>query len=85
MQTTCNYLSLFFHGLFPEPAYPWVGRVAVGATILLSSVVPGAAVSFFLEFLGVSKGTHMLGRRHAVLSAVRLGIIELDPSPTPPG
>jgi signal transduction histidine kinase len=64
------YLSLFIHGIFPEPAYPWVGRVAVGATILVASVVPGTAVAFFLEFLGVSKGTHVLGRRLAVLSAV---------------
>jgi two-component system, NtrC family, sensor histidine kinase HydH len=62
------YLSLFFHGLFPGPG--WVSRVAVGATILVASVVPGTAVAFFLEFLGVSKGTHMLGRRLALLSAV---------------
>jgi len=64
------YLSIFLHGLFSGPAYPWVGRVAVGATILLASVVPGTAVAFFLEFLGVSKGTYMLGRRLAALSAV---------------
>ena len=57
------YLSLFIHGVFPQPTYPWVTRVAVGATILVASVVPGTAVAFFLEFLGVSKGTHLLGRR----------------------
>ncbi|WP_257446816.1 sensor histidine kinase [Archangium lipolyticum] len=64
------YLSSFFHSLFGGAEYPWVSRVAVGATILLASLVPGAAVAFFLEFLGVSKGTHLLGRRLAVLSAV---------------
>jgi signal transduction histidine kinase len=62
------YLALFFAALFPGPG--WVARIAVGATILLASVVPGTAVAFFLEFLGVSKGTHMLGRRLAVLSGV---------------
>jgi signal transduction histidine kinase len=64
------YLSSFFHSLFARTEYPWVSRVTVGATILLASLVPGAAVAFFLEFLGVSKGTHLLGRRLAVLSAV---------------
>jgi two-component system, NtrC family, sensor histidine kinase HydH len=64
------YLSSFFHSLFASAEYPWVARVAVGATILLASLVPGAAAAFFLEFLGVSKGTHLLGRRLAVLSAV---------------
>jgi signal transduction histidine kinase len=64
------YLSSFFHTLFAGGEYPWVSRVAVGTTILLASLVPGAAVAFFLEFLGVSKGTHLLGRRLAVLSAV---------------
>ncbi|MDY7230625.1 ATP-binding protein [Hyalangium rubrum] len=64
------YLSLFFTGIFPSPTYPWVARVAVGLTILLASAVPFTAVAFFLEFLGVSKGTYMLGRRLALLSAV---------------
>jgi signal transduction histidine kinase len=64
------YLSSFFHSLFARTEYPWVSRVTVGATILLASLVPGAAVAFFLEFLGVSKGTHLLGRRLAFLSAV---------------
>ncbi len=64
------YLSLFLYGVFPASAYPWVARGAVGTTILLSSLVPGTAVAFFLEFLGVSKGTHLLGRRLALLSAV---------------
>jgi len=64
------YLALFFHSIFPAPDYPWVSRVAVGATLLLASLIPGAAVSFFLEFLGVSKGTHLVGRRLAVLSAI---------------
>jgi signal transduction histidine kinase len=65
------YLSSFFHSLFATTApASWLERVAVGATIVLASLVPGAAVSFFLEFLGVSKGTHQLGRRLAVLSTV---------------
>ena len=62
------YLALFFAGIFPEPG--WVSRTAVGATILLASVVPLTAVSFFLEFLGVTKETHVLGRRLALLSGV---------------
>jgi two-component system sensor histidine kinase HydH len=60
------YLALFFAGIFPEPG--WVSRIAVGATILSASLVPGAAVAFFLEFLGVPKGTY--GRRLALLSAL---------------
>ncbi|MFY0575789.1 hypothetical protein ACN28S_16785 [Cystobacter fuscus] len=64
------YLSTFIHDFFATGNYPWVTRVAVGATILLASLVPGAAVAFFLEFLGVSQGTHLLGRRLAFLSAV---------------
>src|SRR3954447_3378583 len=62
------YLAFFFAAIFPEPG--WVSRIAVGATILVASLVPGAAVAFFLEFLGVSKGTYMLGRRLALLSSV---------------
>jgi signal transduction histidine kinase len=62
------YLAFFFAGIFPEPG--WVSRTAVGATILVASVVPLAAVSFFLEFLAVSKETHVLGRRLALLSGV---------------
>ncbi|WP_415835450.1 ATP-binding protein, partial [Corallococcus soli] len=64
------YLSLFFHSIFPSQDYPWVSRIALGSTVLVVSLVPGAAVSFFLEFLGVSKGTHLVGRRLALLSAV---------------
>ncbi len=64
------YLSLFFHSIFPSDGYPWASRTALGVTILLASLVPGAAVAFFLEFLGVSKGTHLAGRRLAILSAV---------------
>ncbi|MCY1041968.1 ATP-binding protein [Corallococcus sp. bb12-1] len=64
------YLSLFFHSIFPAQDYPWVSRIALGATVLIVSLVPGAAVAFFLEFLGVSKGTHLVGRRLALLSAV---------------
>lgn len=64
------YLSLFFHSIFPAQDYPWVSRIALGASIAVVSLVPGAAVSFFLEFLGVSKGAHLVGRRLALLSAV---------------
>ncbi|MFP2924061.1 ATP-binding protein [Pyxidicoccus sp. 3LG] len=64
------YLSLFFHSIFPAEAYPWASRISLGTTVLLASLVPGAAVAFFLEFLGVSKGTHSVGRRLAVLSGV---------------
>ncbi|WP_224366695.1 sensor histidine kinase [Hyalangium versicolor] len=62
------YLALFLAAIFPEPG--WVSRIAVGATILLASLVPGTAISFFLEFLGVSKGANMLGRRLGLLSSV---------------
>ncbi|NPC53593.1 GAF domain-containing protein, partial [Corallococcus exiguus] len=64
------YLSLFFHSIFPSQDYPWVSRIALGATVLAVSLVPGAAVAFFLEFLGVSKGAHQVGRRLALLSGV---------------
>ncbi|RKH96870.1 histidine kinase, partial [Corallococcus sp. AB030] len=64
------YLSLFFHSIFPPQDYPWVSRIALGATVLAVSLVPGAAVAFFLEFLGVSKGAHQVGRRLALLSGV---------------
>ncbi|WP_164021104.1 ATP-binding protein [Pyxidicoccus trucidator] len=64
------YLSLFFHSIFPAVDYPWASRISLGTTVLLASLVPGAAVAFFLEFLGVSKGTHLVGRRLALLSAV---------------
>ncbi|QAT84616.1 sensor histidine kinase [Corallococcus coralloides] len=64
------YLSLFFHSIFPSHDYPWVSRIALGATVLAVSLVPGAAVAFFLEFLGVSKGAHQVGRRLALLSGV---------------
>jgi signal transduction histidine kinase len=64
------YLSLFFHSIFPAVDYPWASRISLGATVLVASLVPGAAVAFFLEFLGVSQGTHQIGRRLAILSAV---------------
>ena len=35
----------FFRTLLPEATFPWVGRVAVGATLLLGSLVPVAAVA----------------------------------------
>ncbi|MBZ4374190.1 ATP-binding protein [Corallococcus sp. AS-1-6] len=64
------YLSLFFHSIFPPQDYPWVSRIALGATVAVVSLVPGAAVAFFLEFLGVGKGAHQAGRRLALLSGV---------------
>ena len=73
------YLSLFFHSIFPAGDYPWASRIALGTTILLASLVPGSAVAFFLEFLGVSKGTHLVGRRLAVLSAVLGLAVALTP------
>jgi len=71
------YLALFFASIFPEAG--WVSRTAVGATILLASVVPLAAVSFFLEFLGVTKETHVLGRRLALLSGVFGLVVAVTP------
>lgn len=63
------YLASFFHHLFSATeAFPWVARVALGSTILMASLVPGAAAAFFLEFLGVGKALNLLGRRLAVLS-----------------
>ncbi|MBN8226889.1 GAF domain-containing protein [Corallococcus macrosporus] len=64
------YLSLFFHSIFPAQDYRWVSRIALGATVFSVSLVPGAAVAFFLEFLGVGKGAHQVGRRLALLSGV---------------
>lgn len=79
------YLSLFFHSVFPAGDYPWTSRIFVGATILVGSLVPGAAVAFFLEFLGVSKGTNLVGRRLALLSAVLGLTVAVTPWPTSSG
>ncbi|HEX4620744.1 MAG TPA: ATP-binding protein [Myxococcaceae bacterium] len=65
------YLAHFLHSLFaPGTAWGWLLRITVGATIILGALVPSAALSFFLEFLGVSPNALRSGRRVALLSAV---------------
>ncbi|MDC0707247.1 ATP-binding protein [Stigmatella sp. ncwal1] len=64
------YLASFVYSVVSPTESPWASRIAVGATLFLLSMVPGSAVGFFLEFLSVSKSTHVLGRRLSLLSAV---------------
>ena len=54
----------------PPTAYPWVPRIAVGASSSWARWCPSAALAFFLEFLGVSPSATRYGRRLALLSAV---------------
>ncbi|MBF5044052.1 histidine kinase [Aggregicoccus sp. 17bor-14] len=73
------YLATFFRRVFPEGGYPWGSRISVGAALLLGSLIPAAAVAFFLEFLGVRKGPARLGRRLGLLS----GLLGLAVAVTP--
>src|SRR5687767_13138313 len=61
------FLFEFFRGV-AVPA-TWGDRLSLGGTLVLGALVPSAALSFFLEFLGVSPGAHRNGRRVAWLSA----------------
>src|ERR1043165_5339922 len=64
------YLAHFFEHLSSDASSVWLHRAAVGGTLILGAVVPSAALSFFLEFLGVSPRSARYGRRVALLSVV---------------
>jgi signal transduction histidine kinase len=63
------YLSRFVGALVtPAAGYPWLTRVASGAIIIFAALVPSFALSFFLEFLGVSPALHQIGRSFSLLT-----------------
>ncbi|HVE85209.1 MAG TPA: histidine kinase dimerization/phospho-acceptor domain-containing protein, partial [Myxococcales bacterium] len=64
------YLAHFFEHLFDAASAPWRNRISLGGTLILGALVPSAALSFFLEFLGVSPRSSRYGRRVALVSAV---------------
>src|SRR5262249_14931507 len=65
------YLAQFSHTLLETATrLPWLGRTALGASLILGALVPSAALAFFLEFLGVSPNTLRRGRRIALLSGI---------------
>src|SRR5689334_17805589 len=66
------YLAHFVHMLLESHAASswWVLRIALGAKLISGALVPSTALSFFLEFLGVSPSAHRKGRRIAWLSGL---------------
>lgn len=67
------YLARFVDGLVGAPDGSMTGRVLLGVTIVLGSVVPSTALSFFLEFLNYSPRTARKGRKASLLS-ILLGL-----------
>ncbi len=59
----------FLEGLFPEDSGA-VGRVVLGATIVVGSIVPSTALSFFLEFLNFSPRAARFGQRMSLISVL---------------
>src|SRR6478752_3629358 len=58
------YLAQFFHSLLSgATGWPWATRVADSATIVVGALVPSFALSFFLEFLNVSRRSQRWGDR----------------------
>src|SRR5690606_21146993 len=47
------YAAGFLHRLLAGLATSWPSRIALGALLLLASLLPVLAVAFFLEFLGI--------------------------------
>src|SRR5712692_3859127 len=69
------YFAQFFLSLFsPATRFPWLLRIAVGATVILGALVPSTALAFFLEFLGVRPKSYRYARPVALLSAF-LGLV----------
>lgn len=64
------YLARFFEHLLDVPMESWLGRISMGGTLVLGALVPSSALSFFMEFLGVSPRSSRRGRQVALLSAV---------------
>ncbi len=67
------HLARFLEGVFPFADGTIVGRVMMGASIVLGAVLPSTALSFFLEFLNFSPRAALYGRR-ASLFSVLLGV-----------
>src|SRR5258708_7101235 len=64
------YLAHFLHSLLALAQWPSLLRISLGPPVVLGALVPSAALSFFLEFLGASPNALRSGRRVALLSAV---------------
>lgn len=71
--------TFFLNVLQPPDTYPWLARIALSAALLLGSLVPAAAVNFFLEFLGVPIPHARPVRRWALGSAVIGWTVALTP------
>jgi signal transduction histidine kinase len=64
------YLAQFFHHLALSSSLVWPARMTGAFILIVGALVPSAALSFFLEFLGVSRKLYRRGQRAALLSAV---------------
>lgn len=74
------YAAQFFHSLLAgSTSWPWSLRVADSATIILGALVPSFAISFFLEFLNVSRRSQRWGDRFAALTPVAGLAVALTP------
>ncbi|MBX5484362.1 MAG: GAF domain-containing protein [Myxococcaceae bacterium] len=77
------YFAQFFHGVVPA-GWPWASQVGMSASLLLGALVPAAALSFFLEFLGVRASVLRYGRRVAGVSALFGLAVALTPLSSKP-
>lgn len=70
------YLSQALESLFPltSSSWPTVGRIVLGVTLAVGSLLPFTALGFFLEFLSFGPRAARYGRRVSLLS-LGLGII----------
>ena len=69
------YLSQALESLFPlTSSWPTVGRIVLGVTLALGSILPFTALGFFLEFLSFGPRAARYGRRVSLLS-LGLGVI----------
>ena len=67
------HVARFLEGLFPYGDGSIVGRVMLGVTVVVGSLLPVTALSFFLEFLNFSPRAARYGRRASLLS-ILLGL-----------
>lgn len=63
------YFAQFFHGVIP-PGWSWLSQIGLSASLILGSLIPPTALSFFLEFLGVRPTVSRSARRAAFLSGL---------------
>ncbi|MFN0062409.1 MAG: ATP-binding protein [Myxococcaceae bacterium] len=71
--------QFFSHLAFASSHAPWVLRIALFAPLALGTLVPPAALAFFLEFLNVSRSAYQLGQRIALLSTLLGFAVALSP------